>query len=150
MRVVPSWLGPELEICGYGCKDHFLECDTFDQCWESLARLFEMGAADGLVCDFGVPVLHGGVRYNCRVICRDRRLLLIRPTTALADGGNYREGRYFATYSAPSASAAERHLLPAAFLSEFGQRDAPFGPHHLHCADGTTVGCESCEELWPP
>eukprot|EP00957_Ditylum_brightwellii_P150075 11429307-Ditylum_brightwellii.AAC.1 len=39
-------LGPELEICGYGCEDHFLESDTFDHCWESLAELFERGATD--------------------------------------------------------------------------------------------------------
>lgn len=25
-------LGPELEIPGYGCEDHFLETDTFDHC----------------------------------------------------------------------------------------------------------------------
>lgn len=148
-------LGPELEICGYGCEDHYLECDTFDHCWESLIELLEMGATDGLMCDFGMPVLHCGVRYNCRVICRDRKLLLIRPKTALADNGNYREGRYFAAYSAPNPSTTssgivERHLLPSTFLSKFGQRDVPFGLHHLHCADGTTVGCESCEELWTP
>ena len=60
-------LGPELEICGYGCEDHFLEIDTFRHCWESLAQLFERGATDnGLLCDFGMPILHGGARYNCR------------------------------------------------------------------------------------
>lgn len=25
-------LGPELEVPGYGCEDHFLETDTFDHC----------------------------------------------------------------------------------------------------------------------
>ena len=148
-------LGPELEICGYGCEDHFLETDTLDHCWESLCQLLEMGATDGLMCDFVMPVLHSGVRYNCRLICRDGRVLLIRPKTALADAGNYREGRYFADYSAPQTTAPnnaaiENHLLPPIFLSKFGQRHAPFGLHHLRCADGTTVGCESCEELWTP
>jgi NAD+ synthase (glutamine-hydrolysing) len=147
-------LGPELEICGYGCEDHFLETDTFDHCWESLARLFELGATDDLLCDFGMPVLHGGVRYNCRVLCRDRKLLLIRPKTALADNGNYREGRYFAAYNtadpAQRRGIVERHLLPVNFHAEFGQRDVPFGLYHLRCADGTTIGCESCEELWTP
>jgi len=41
-------LGPELEICGYGCEDHFLENDTFDHCWESLVQLLNEGASDGL------------------------------------------------------------------------------------------------------
>ena len=146
-------LGPELEICGYGCDDHFLEQDTFDHCWESLTILLDEGASDGLLCDFGMPVLHSGVRYNCRVICYNRKVLLMRPKTALADNGNYREGRYFTAYTAPisgGASCTEKHLLPTHFATKFGQRDAPFGLHHLVCADGTTIGCESCEELWCP
>ena len=147
-------LGPELEICGYGCEDHFLENDTFDHCWESLVQLLNEGATDGLMCDFGMPVLHAGVRYNCRVICHNRKVLLIRPKTAMADNGNYREGRYFTAYSPPSNSNAnycpEKYLLPTTFFDTFGQRDVPFGLHHLQCADGTTIGCESCEELWTP
>ena len=146
-------LGPELEICGYGCEDHFLEHDTFDHCWESLAQLLEGGATDGLMCDFGMPVLHAGVRYNCRVICHNRKVLLIRPKTAMADNGNYRESRYFTAYSTPANSNAtcpEKHLLPTTFFAQFGQRDVPFGLYHVQCADGTTIGCESCEELWTP
>lgn len=27
-------VGPELEITGYGCLDHFLELDLYEQCWE--------------------------------------------------------------------------------------------------------------------
>jgi len=88
-------LGPELEICGYGCEDHFLESDTFTHCWESISELFERGATDGLLCDFGSIVIHNGTRYNCRILCRDRKVLLIRPKMALADNGNYRESRYF-------------------------------------------------------
>lgn len=147
-------LGPELEICGYGCEDHFLEQDTFDHCWESLAQLLDEGASDGLLCDFGMPILHGGVRYNCRVLCYNRKLLLIRPKTAMADNGNYREGRYFIAYSAPTKTTnggfQEKHLLPRNFAQRFGQRDVPFGLQHITCADGTTIGCESCEELWTP
>ena len=26
-------VGPELEICGYSCEDHFLENDTVQHCW---------------------------------------------------------------------------------------------------------------------
>ena len=32
-------LGPELEITGYSCEDHFLEEDTLRHSWESLARI---------------------------------------------------------------------------------------------------------------
>lgn len=50
-------LGPELELSGYGCEDHFYELDTIDHCWESLATLFRQGATDSLLCDFGMPLL---------------------------------------------------------------------------------------------
>jgi hypothetical protein len=30
-------VGPELELCGYGCEDHFFELDTVTHCWEVLA-----------------------------------------------------------------------------------------------------------------
>ena len=50
-------LGPELELSGYGCEDHFYELDTIDHCWESLATLFRQGATDDLLCDFGMPLL---------------------------------------------------------------------------------------------
>jgi len=143
-------LGPELEICGYGCEDHFLESDTFDHCWESLAELFERGATDGILCDFGMPILHGGVRYNCRVLCRDRKVLLIRPKTSMADNGNYRESRYFTAYKTSESSQGETFLLPSIMRDSFNQRTAPFGIMYLQTYDGVTVGCESCEELWTP
>ena len=60
-------LGPVLELCGYGCEDHFLEIDTFMHCDESLAELLQGDLTDGILCDIGMPVQHRGVRYNCRV-----------------------------------------------------------------------------------
>ena len=35
-------LGPELEMCGYGCEDHFLEHDTYLHCDQSLAALLSV------------------------------------------------------------------------------------------------------------
>ena len=32
-------LGPELEIPGYGCEDHFFELDTVRHSWEMLADI---------------------------------------------------------------------------------------------------------------
>jgi hypothetical protein len=29
-------VGPELEVCGYGCEDHFYELDTVEHSWEVL------------------------------------------------------------------------------------------------------------------
>lgn len=30
-------VGPELEVPGYGCEDHFLEQDTIEHSWECIA-----------------------------------------------------------------------------------------------------------------
>jgi len=40
-----------------------------------------------------MPVIHKNVFYNCRIICYDREVKLIRPKKYLADDGNYRESR---------------------------------------------------------
>jgi NAD+ synthase (glutamine-hydrolysing) len=144
-------LGPELEVSGYGCEDHFYETDTVDHCWESLAKIFELGATDdGLLCDFGMPVLHNSVRYNCRILACNRRILQIRPKTALADSGNYRESRYFTAYRRPASGLQETMVLPDVFRDKFGQRTAPFGTAPIRFGDGWALGCESCEELWTP
>ena len=34
-------LGPELEISGYGCEDHFFEVDTVKHSWDTLAEILE-------------------------------------------------------------------------------------------------------------
>jgi len=143
-------LGPELEICGYGCEDHFLELDTFQHCWESLETLFDEGATDDLLCDFGMPILFGGARYNCRVLCHNKEILLIRPKIAMADNGNYRESRYFTAYQTSNTGKGEDYLLSKSWAKKFGQIKAQFGLMTLEASSGATIGCESCEELWTP
>ena len=44
-------LGPELEISGYSCEDHFLEMDTYMHCDESLAAILRSDVTCGLLCD---------------------------------------------------------------------------------------------------
>jgi Carbon-nitrogen hydrolase len=100
-------VGPELEIPGYGCEDHFLEPDTVHHSWEALGQLLGNEANHSILVDVGMPVIHRGVRYNCRVFILDGRVLLIRPKLHLADDGNYREGRYFTTWK--HAGGVEQH-----------------------------------------
>lgn len=59
--------GPELEICGYNCEDHFYESDTSQHSWEVLADLLEHEVCQNILIDVGMPVNHNGVNYNCRV-----------------------------------------------------------------------------------
>jgi NAD+ synthase (glutamine-hydrolysing) len=145
-------LGPELEVSGYGCEDHFLEADTFAHCWESLVELLveRKISDDGLLCDVGMPVLYGGIRYNCRVLCYERKILLVRPKVALADNGNYRESRYFTAYRRNPHQPREELLLPKLAQEALGQRTVPFGLGFVQTNDGVRLGCESCEELWTP
>ena len=46
-------LGPELEICGYSCEDHFLELDTFTHSYQSLVRILDSDLTDDMLCDVG-------------------------------------------------------------------------------------------------
>lgn len=46
-----------------------------------------------------MPVMLNGVRYNCRILCYNCEIKLIRPKLFLANDGNYREGRWFTAWS---------------------------------------------------
>lgn len=141
-------LGPELEIPGYGCQDHFLESDTVRHSWQVLARLLrDPDLTSGIVCDIGMPVIHRGVRYNCRIWCLDSRILFIRPKLYLANDGNYREHRYFTTWHRERPN--ETFHLPAVVSAATGQRDCPFGFFALQTND-CLMASEVCEELFTP
>jgi NAD+ synthase (glutamine-hydrolysing) len=47
-------VGPELEIPGYGCLDHFLEGDTMMHSWEVLGEILKSEEAQCIVCDVGM------------------------------------------------------------------------------------------------
>jgi len=91
-------LGPELEVPGYSCEDHFLELDTTTHSWEVLGEILDSDLTNDILCDIGMPVLFKNALYNCRVICLNRKIILIRPKIWLAEGGNYRELRFFSNW----------------------------------------------------
>uniref|UniRef100_A0A8C7YEP3 Glutamine-dependent NAD(+) synthetase n=1 Tax=Oryzias sinensis TaxID=183150 RepID=A0A8C7YEP3_9TELE len=95
-------LGPELEICGYGCADHFYESDTLLHSFQALKVLLESPVTQDIICDVGMPVMHHNVRYNCRVLFLNRKILLIRPKMLMANSGVYREMRWFSPWNRPS------------------------------------------------
>ena len=140
-------LGPELEITGYSCEDHFLELDTLWHSWESLACILKGGYTDGILCDIGMPVMHKNVRYNCRVFVLDGKLLLIRPKLILASDGNYREQRWFVPWE--RGWTTEPYTLPREIAELTGQRQVPIGIAAIATAD-TLLAAETCEELFVP
>lgn len=140
-------VGPELEITGYGCLDHFLEGDTFLHSWEMLAKIIDNPDCQDILLDIGMPVRHRNVRYNCRLLIYNRKVLLIRPKMWLANDGNYREMRYFTPWMRPRQ--VEEYYLEQIVGKITGQYKVPFGDALLSTKD-TCVGAETCEELFTP
>ncbi|XP_067414314.1 glutamine-dependent NAD(+) synthetase isoform X2 [Emydura macquarii macquarii] len=93
------------------------------------------------------PVMFRNVRYNCRVIFLNKKILLIRPKMILANAGNYRELRWFTPWS--RARHVEEYFLPGMIQEVTGQETVPFGDAVLATKD-TCLGSEICEELWAP
>jgi len=139
-------LGPELEITGYSCEDHFMELDTFMHSDQSLAAILQGDLTDGILCDIGCPILHNNVRYNCRVFCLNRKIVLIRPKITLADDGNYREKRFFASWDYHDKTLHE-HLLSDLLRKITKQTTVPIGVGII-ATEETTIASEICEELW--
>lgn len=139
-------LGPELEISGYSCEDHFLEIDTFMHCDQSLAVILESDLTCGILCDIGCPILHNNVRYNCRVLCLDKKIVHIRPKVYLADDGNYREKRFFTPWDHTDRQLHD-HLLSDLLRKVTGQTVVPIGLGII-ATEETTIASEICEELW--
>lgn len=100
-----------------------------------------------MVCDVGMPVIHRGVRYNCRVFLLNKRILLIRPKLHLANDGNYRETRYFSTWK--HRRVVEDHFLLPEIQAITGQESCPFGDAALRFSDAI-LAAETCEELFTP
>ncbi|CCJ31008.1 unnamed protein product [Pneumocystis jirovecii] len=138
-------IGPELEITGYGCYDHFLENDTYTHSWEMLCQILDSDDINDIIVDLGMPIIYQGMRYNCRVIIYNKKILLIRPKLCLANNGNYREMRYFSNWSRKMFT--DNFCLPEIVSSITGQKTVPIGDSIIVTQD-TSIGCEMCEELF--
>lgn len=139
--------GPELELCGYSCEDHFLESDTLLHSWETLLEILISPVAEDMLIDVGMPVMHRNVTYNCRVVFYNRKILLIRPKMILCDSGNYRETRWFTPWQ--KERQVEDYCLPRIVSVYTDQTVVPFGDAIISTVD-TSIGFEICEELWNP
>ncbi len=139
--------------------------DTFEHSDEILAEILMSDLTHGILVDIGCPVsyglfspsfvdytlrkiIHGNVRYNCRVFCLNGQIVLIRPKVDLADDGNYREPRYFTGWKGALGEVEEHHLSHV-LQRATGQRYTKFGVTLIRCAD-TVIASEICEELWTP
>lgn len=64
-----------------------LEGDLYLHCWEMLHQILTDESCHGILLDIGMPVMHRNSRFNCRIICLDGKILLIRPKLWLANDG---------------------------------------------------------------
>lgn len=141
-------MGPELEVPGYSCDDHFYESDTTGHCWQTIVKILQSDLTHNCIVDVGMPVDHQSVRYNCRVFMLNREIILIRPKMFLANDGAYREVRWFGAYK-PKDSGLEEYVLPKSVQRIIGQRFAPFGFAAIQAND-CMLAAETCEELFVP
>ncbi|KAK6204428.1 glutamine-dependent NAD(+) synthetase [Scheffersomyces amazonensis] len=140
-------VGPELEICGYGCLDHFSESDLYQHSWEIYGDIISHPDTKDILLDIGIPIIHKSNKYNCRIISYNAKILLIRPKLYLANDGNYREMRYFTPWNRPKYF--EEYQLPK-FISKITQQSrVTFGDCVIETFE-TRLGCETCEELFTP
>ncbi|XP_057993545.1 glutamine-dependent NAD(+) synthetase isoform X3 [Hevea brasiliensis] len=121
-------LGPELEITGYGCEDHFLELDTVTHA-------------------IGMPVIKGSERYNCQVLCMNRKIIMIRPKMRPADGNGYMEPRWFKPWQ--QKDQLVDFQLPDEITAAISQKSVPFGYGYIQFLD-TAIAAEVCKELFTP
>uniref|UniRef100_A0A915AML6 Glutamine-dependent NAD(+) synthetase n=1 Tax=Parascaris univalens TaxID=6257 RepID=A0A915AML6_PARUN len=134
-------VGPELEIPGYGCQDHFHEMDTEHHSWEVLENLLQSSKKfKEMLIATGMPVRFNTELYNCMIAIQNGEVLLIRPKMKFCDDDVYRESRYFVRWQRPK-EVTEYHL-------PFINKTVPFGDAVLRMADGVMIGFEMCEELW--
>lgn len=140
-------VGPELEIPGYGCLDHFLETEVYENSWDSLFSILTDPDLHGIIIDVGLPVLHRNCRYNARAIVLDGKILCLRPKIYLANDGNFREMRFFTPWNRPRH--VEQYYLPPHVQKHQGRRHVPIGDVVLSTID-TCLAAETCEELFTP
>ncbi|KAM0822677.1 hypothetical protein ACQ4PT_071352 [Festuca glaucescens] len=138
-------IGPELELTGYGCEDHFLEQDTTAHAWECLKDILSGDYTDNILCSIGMPIIFKSVRYNCQVFCLNRNIIMIRPKMSLANDGNYREFRWFSAWTYKDELVD--YQLPVDVSEAISQETVPFGYGYIQFLD-VSLAAETCEELF--
>lgn len=136
-------IGPELEITGYSCEDHFLELDTITHSWEMLADILESDVTNDILCVIGMPLTYDRLMYNCSIFVLNKQIIFIKPKAMLAENGNSREGRYFTAW--PSSKNTAELVLPEVIQKIKGQTTVLIGDALIQTKD-TMIGIETQEE----
>jgi NAD+ synthase (glutamine-hydrolysing) len=128
---------PELCVTGYECEDDFLRPHLQARAWELACEIAEATKGWGMIFNLGLPVLHDDDRlYNCSAMVVNGEIKGLRAKLALADGGNYYEGRQFKIW--PRGKVDVIHT-PQGLL--------PIGDIYFRIGN-LLIGFEVCEESW--
>lgn len=79
-----------------------------------------------------MPVIRGSERYNCQVLCLNRKIIMIRPKMWLANDGNYRELRWFTAWKHKELVDFQ---LPSEISTALSQQTVPFGYGYIQFLD---------------
>ncbi|KAE8647836.1 glutamine-dependent NAD(+) synthetase isoform X2 [Cucumis sativus] len=115
--------------------------------WECLKDILLGPWTDGILCSIGMPVIKDSERYNCQIMCYNRKIIMIRPKMWLANDGNYRELRWFTAWKLKDKLVDFQ--LPKDVAEALSQTSVPFGYGYIQFQD-TAVAAEVCEELFTP
>ncbi|XP_038875302.1 glutamine-dependent NAD(+) synthetase isoform X2 [Benincasa hispida] len=115
--------------------------------WECLKDILLGPWTDGILCSIGMPVIKDSERYNCQVLCYNRKIIMIRPKMWLANDGNYRELRWFTAWKLKDKLVDFQ--LPKDISEALSQTSVPFGYGYIQFLDAA-VAAEVCEELFTP
>ncbi|KAK8118050.1 glutamine dependent NAD+ synthetase [Apiospora kogelbergensis] len=119
--------------------DHFKEGDTFLHSLEMLCRILSDESTWGIICDIGVPIVHKNVPYNCRVICLDGKILMIRPKRWLAKQG---------AATVPFGDALLTTLDTVVGVETCEELFTPDAPHISMSLDGCEIFTNASSSHW--
>lgn len=130
---------PELSLTGYTCADLFQQQTLLEKARTALEHVAAHTASTpGMLVAAGVPLIYGGLLYNCAAMLHEGRIVGIVPKTFVPNYGEFYEKRWFSSGAGVSGSL------------EVGGREVPFGTDLLFDCDGVKIGVEICEDLWAP
>ncbi|XP_065858988.1 glutamine-dependent NAD(+) synthetase-like isoform X2 [Euphorbia lathyris] len=92
-----------------------------------------------------MPILKGSERYNCQVLCMNRKIIMIRPKMRLVNIDNFMESRWFKAWQLNEKMVDFQ--LPNDVSEAISQNSAPFGYGFIQFLD-TVVAAEVCRELF--
>ncbi len=125
---------PELCITGYGCEDAFFSNAVVERAGRIANDL--AGLSKGMLVAFGLPVLHGGKRYNGMAVAVDGKLRGIVLKQFLADDGIHYEPRWFRPWARDRVD-----------LLDIQGTSIPIGDISF-IVNGLSVGFEICRDAW--